>query len=135
MNIIFQSTEQYERFLKKLVEYCDELRIIDDYYENKFFKSVQAYVFKANWTRRFPGYGRSHNMKVLSISFDHTVGALLREYHSFLDIGSDEEDFDMAFYRNGKLVFLVISHEDLCFLEEEHEAFFAEVLNGSFDRI
>ena len=46
---------------------------------------------KAKWTRRFPGFGRSANLKVLFFPLYNEVYSAFREYDSFLKVGYDSE--------------------------------------------
>lgn len=65
-------------------------------------------MINAKWTRRFPGYGHSENLKVLSFALCNEVCLAFEKFESFLKVGYDpdtEEGLDMAFYRGEDLVF------------------------------
>ena len=70
-------------------------------------------------------------MKVLSFPLCEAVISAFREYDSFLEIGYDverQEGLDLAFYRDKKLVFFVISHEDMGYLEDEFKGEFKDTI-------
>ena len=132
MEYVFDTKEKYTGFLDELVRYCDELRIVDNEdIDTGFREQMEPHISGHCWSRRFPGHGRGENLRILKYPLDPEVADILRKYDSFLDIGHNyefDEGTDMAFYRNGELVFWVLDHEDMCCLEETAEPHFKDTI-------
>lgn len=133
VNYLLNTKKKYIEFLDELVRYCDELMIVENKdIDTNFWDQMEPYISEHCWTRRFPGHGREENMKILKCPLISEVADVLRKYCSFLDIGYDyeyDEGIDMAFYRAGKLVFWVLNHEDICYLEESAEPWFRGIVS------
>lgn len=130
----FDTTEKYIGFLEKLNTYCDTVALINPDEGSPgftFIEEIKPYLIRADWTRRFPGYGRSGNLKVLYFTISNGVHSAFKKYDSFLSVGYDletDEGLDMAFYRKKDLVFNVLSHENMCNLSSKHEIHFREII-------
>lgn len=132
MEYIFDTKEKYIGFLEELSRYCDELCIIEDIdIDTGFWEQMEPYMTEYNWARKFPGHGKSDNLKVLKYPLNNNVINVLSKYDSFLDIGYDytfDEGIDMAFYKKDKLFFFIVNHEDMCYLEDFAESYFNETI-------
>ena len=49
-------------------------------------------------------------------------------YNSFFEIDGDDTDLDISFYREDNLVCWVVSHEELCVVEESYIGQFRDYL-------
>ena len=114
MEFVFDTREKYLGFLKNLNKVCDSLWIVEDLdLSPEFWEGIKPLVNECCWTRKFPGWGS--------------------EYNSFLEIGYDAEEemgLDMAFFKDGKVVFIIINHEDMCYLEEKFLPYFRETIKS-----
>lgn len=132
MEYVFDTKEKYTGFLDELVRYCDELHVVDNEdIDTGFWDQMEPYTSEHCWSRRFPGHGRGENLRILKYPLNPEVADILRKYDTFLDIGHDyeyDQGIDMAFYRNGEIVFWVLAHEDMCYLEENAEPQFKDTL-------
>lgn len=132
MEYIFDSKDKYEGFLDELNQYCDELRVIEDMdIDTIFWNQMEPYLLGYCWTRRFPGHGKHENLKILKYRLTDNVINILKRYKSFLDIGYDyvyDDGIDLAFYKNDKLIFWVLNHEDMCYLEDFAELHFEKTI-------
>lgn len=104
------------------MDYCD------------FIERIKPYMLEAKWMREFPGHGRFRGKIKAEIMFyplNKKVISAFKEYDSFLKVGYNLETelgLDMAFYKGDDLVFIVIRHEDMSYLEPEHEPHFEEII-------
>lgn len=134
MEFVFDTREKYLGFLKNLNKVCDSLWIVEDLdLSPKFWEGIKPLVNECCWTRKFPGWGRGCNMKVIKLPLNNGVMNVLSEYNSFLEIGYDAEEemgLDMAFFKDGKVVFIIINHEDMCYLEEKFLPYFRETIKS-----
>ena len=114
--------EEYLSFIDKLYNFCDEIRIVNMDDENYFIKEIFQIKKKHDWTRKFPGYGKKDNLNILYFDINEEIIKKLKLYSGFFEIGYDsesEEGIDLAFYNRGELVFHVLNHEKICFLEDK----------------
>lgn len=115
----FESRKEYVMLLGFLNSFCDQIKIVED--EDSIFQtSIAKYATEYRWTRRFPGYNGGSRFKVISYATSKEVMDRLKAYNNFSEIDGDETDLDIAFYRNDKLVFWFLGHEDLWVLEESY---------------
>ncbi|MCL2606478.1 MAG: hypothetical protein FWD93_04280 [Coriobacteriia bacterium] len=128
----FDTRRQYIAFLEKLAEYCDTVAVLagSDAFLPNFFMQQEPEVRRM---REFPGYAKHwKKFDVPFYSLDKKATSVLKEYCSFLDIGhetyGDNAGYDMAFYREGDLVFYVIWHENMSLLCEKHRPHFASTI-------
>lgn len=118
-----ENKEEYMIFLEFLKKYCNKVKIIETEEVCDFINEIEPFLTNHIWTRRFPGYGREGNMKVLVFPLNENIIVAFAQYNSFLEIGCNEdndEGLDMAFYKEDELVFHVLNHENMLYLEDKY---------------
>jgi len=135
MNYSFDTKEKYIGFLEKLSSYCNTVAILkedDEDVPSEFIDRIEPYMAEVKWMSRFPGYGKfGGDERVQFFPLCKEVLSTFKEHDSFLTVGYDLETelgLDMAFYKGKDLVFNVIRHEDMCYLEEKHEPYFKKTI-------
>ena len=61
-------------------------------------------------------------MNILYLDMNEKTVEILKRYSSFFEVGYDfelEVGVDLAFYNQGELVFHVLNHEKICYLEDK----------------
>ena len=119
------SNEEYFTILDFLGSRCNQVRIIEDE-ESNFQDSLKKYSTIEVWTRKFPGHGGGKRFKVISYDVSEQLLSKFRTYNNFFEFDGENTNLDIAFYNNDKLVFWVISHEELCELEDCYESEYLE---------
>lgn len=130
MNRNFSNRDEYLKFLGVLMDYCDTLAIAVEEEGEEFLEKIEPFCNKRYYSRKFPGVSGGGNMLIKRYGLCSQIEKIFEEFDSFGEVGYDEEleyGLDMAFYKGDKLVFSVVSHEELYYVEDFAEKIFAEV--------
>lgn len=123
------SNEEYFTLLDYLEIRCNQARIIED--EDSNFQSLlKRHSTNEIWTKTFPGHSGGKCFKVVSYDVSETFLRKFKAYNSFFELDGENTDLDIAFYYNNELVFWVISHEELCILEDCYINEYCEYANN-----
>lgn len=124
---MIKSKEDYLKLLGFLGCFCDQIRIIEDE-DSVFLTSIKRYHNRSNWSRKFPGHSGGKRFKILYYDVKAELMQYFMPYNSFFEIDGDDTDLDISFYREDNLVCWVVSHEELCVVEESYIGQFRDYL-------
>lgn len=127
---MIKSKENYFKLLDFLGSFCNQVRIIEDE-DSKFLSSIRKYYTEKNWTRKFPGHSGGKRFKVLYYNVTEELMQNFMKYNCFFEVDGEDTNLDIAFYRYDNLVCWIVSHEELCVLEERYVKQFHDYLNSS----
>lgn len=113
------SKNEYLLLLNFLSKFCNKVKIIETE-DSIFLANIFDLSSGEDWTRKFPGQGKGNQFKVLEYPMSKKLISEFEKYGYFFEIDDGESDLGMAFYKDEKLVFWIVFHEELCILEDEY---------------